>query len=38
VSASAGDVLSNVVGIAPWVALGGALLLLIGAFIPDRRA
>ncbi|MBM3696448.1 MAG: hypothetical protein FJW79_11030, partial [Actinobacteria bacterium] len=35
--ASAGDVLNNAIGIAPWIALGGALLLLIGALIPDRR-
>lgn len=38
VNASAGDVLGNALGIGPWIALGGALLLLIGALIPDRRS
>jgi hypothetical protein len=37
VNASAGDVLSNAIGIGPWIALGGGILLLIGALIPDRR-
>ena len=38
VNAGAGDTLSNAVGIGPWVALAGAVLLLIGATIRDRRS
>ena len=36
--ATAGDVLSNALGIAPWICLAGGLLLLIGAMIPERRS
>jgi len=38
VNAGAGDTLSHAVGIGPWVALAGGLLLLIGAMIPERRS
>ncbi len=37
INASAGDTLGNAVGIGPWVALAGGVLLLIGAMIPERR-
>jgi SH3-like domain-containing protein len=36
--ASAGDTLSHAIGIGPWVALAGGVLLLIGAMIPERRS
>jgi len=36
--AGAGDTLSHAIGIGPWVALAGAVLLLIGAMIPERRS
>gem|GEM_PF-1810379 len=38
INAGAGDVLSNAVGIGPWVAIGGAVLLLVGALLPERRS
>lgn len=38
INASAGDTLSHAVGIGPWIALAGGVLLLIGAIIPDRRS
>lgn len=37
-NASAGDTLANAIGIGPWIALGGGLLLLVGALIPERRS
>ncbi|MFH1329906.1 MAG: SH3 domain-containing protein [Actinomycetota bacterium] len=36
--ATAGDTLSHAIGIGPWVALAGGLLLLIGAMLPERRS
>jgi SH3-like domain-containing protein len=38
INAGAGDTLSHAVGIGPWIALAGAVLLLIGAMIPERRS
>jgi SH3-like domain-containing protein len=37
-AASARDTLGNALGIAPWIALAGGVLLLIGAMIPERRS
>jgi hypothetical protein len=37
INASASDTLGNAVGIGPWIALAGGVLLLIGAMIPERR-
>ena len=38
INAGAGDTLSHAIGIGPWVALAGGVLLLIGAMVPERRS
>jgi hypothetical protein len=38
ISAGAGDTLGHAIGFAPWIALAGGVLLLVGSLIPERRS